>query len=28
GKKGVTSTKMIWFVLILGIILSYFHILG
>lgn len=28
GKKGVTSTKMIWFVLILGIVLSYFHILG
>ena len=28
GKKNVTSTKMIWFVLILGIVLSYFHILG
>ncbi|WP_201726462.1 PTS system mannose/fructose/sorbose family transporter subunit IID, partial [Lactobacillus helveticus] len=28
GKKDVTSTKMIWFVLILGIVLSYFHILG
>lgn len=28
GKKHVTSTKMIWFVLILGIVLSYFHILG
>lgn len=28
GKKHVTSTKMIWFVLILGIILSYFHILS
>lgn len=28
GKKNVTSTKMIIFVLILGIVLSYFHILG
>lgn len=28
GKKKVTSTKMIIFVLILGIVLSYFHILG
>lgn len=28
GKKKVTSTKIIIFVLILGIVLSYFHILG
>lgn len=28
GKKKVTSTKMIIFVLILGIVLSYFHVLG
>lgn len=28
GKKNVTSTKMIIFVMILGIVLSYFHILG
>lgn len=28
GRKKMTSTKVILFVLVLGIILSYFHILG